>query len=365
MKVSDFITELGEVLQEDFTYAPLWTKAQLLGFTRQVLREMSTKMLIADRSRIMLVDGTTGEFSVPADFHGGYYLLFNRAFVDIVQYGDLEFASQTWALNSTATTPLAATVFGSGDATTVRLVPVPSTATGAFAAGTVSSVLLADSGGVVWTVSVTNRELVTTIAGASGASILLGGPTTIWSLGINTSGQLVTTAAVGEGSTVYLADSVDGVTVLVGVNDDGELVTSLTDAYGGVVKLLLDDVEQTIIAGANSSNAEYGILVDLYATGVSTTPAHTARLTGPVGEVILTRTADYSAEMWYKAHFEDVLTQESELFLSTPFLAVLKHGVLALAYEHDTDGQDLVKAKLLKSLFESECTAIKRMFNRK
>ena len=365
MKVSDFITELGEVLQEDFVYAPLWTKAQLLGFIRQALREMSTRTMMADKSRIVLVDSATGEFSVPADFHAGYYLLFNRAFVDIVQYGDLEFASQTWALGSTATTPLAATLFGSGDTTTVRMVPVPSTATGAFSAGTVTSVTLTDSAGVVWTVSVTGRELVTSVAGASGLNLLLKSTSFVWSLGVDTLGRLTTTLSAGAGSTVILADTTDGLTMSLGVNDDGELVTSAAYTYGGIVKLTLDDVVQDISAGANSTNANYGILVDLYATGVSTAPTHTARLTGPVGEVMITRTSDYSAEMWYKAHIEDVLTTESEIFLSTPFLAVLKHGVLALAYEHETDGQDLVKAKLLKSLFESECTAIKRMFNRK
>ena len=363
MKVNDFIDDLGDVLQEDFVRAPLWTRTQLLGYVRQMLYEMSVKMMLVDRSRINLVNGTTGEFTVPGDFHSGYYLQFNRAFVDLVKYGDLEYASQTWALNSTGT-PTAATVFGGGDTATVRMVPVPSTVTGAFGSGTISTLTLADSGGTVWTVTSDGGALVTTVGGASGLSIILRGTTTQWTLGVNTLGQLITTLNVGGTvSTIYLTDTSTSEPIDVYANDSGVVVTKSL-AYGIITQLLLGATAQTLTTGTNSTNAEYGVVVDLYATGVSTTPEHVGRLDSPVGEIVVTRTSDYSAELWYKAHFEDVPTVESELWLSTPFLAVLKHGVLALAFGHNGDGQDLVKAKLMRKLFDSECEAIKRMFNK-
>lgn len=364
MKVDDFITDVGEVLQEDFTYAPLWTREQLLGFTRQALREMAFKTALVDKSRMFLVGGSTGEFSTPADFHSGYYLQFNRAMVDIVKYGDLEFVSQTWALAATDTTPLAATVFGSGDNATIRLVPVPSTVTGAFESGVLSTVTVGVAG-ATWTVTCTDGELITTAGAGSPVTVVIRGLSgTQWTLSANAVGELTTTADVGSTiTTVYLTDTSTGEPMDVYATVDGRLVTKSL-AYGVITRLLLGTTTQSLTTGTNSSNAEYGVLVDLYAMGVSTTPEHTARLSGPVGEVVVTRTADYAAELWYKSTFDDVTTVEGELFLSTPFLAILKHRVLSMAYECDCDGQDLIKAKVLNSLFDSECLAMKRMFNR-
>jgi len=364
VKVNDFIDDIGDVLQEDFVRSPLWTRTQLLGYVRQMLYEMSVRTMLVDRTRINLVDGSTGEFTAPSDFQSGYYLQFNRAMVDLVKYGDLEYSSQTWALNGTGATPTAATVFGGGETATIRMVPVPSTVTGAFASGTVSTLTLADSGGTVWTVTCNGGRLVTTVGGSSGLSIVLRGATTQWTLGIDTLGQLVTTVNVGGTvSTVYLTDTSTSEPMDVYTNDSGEIVTK-TLAYGIITQLLLGTTAQTLTTGTNSTSAEYGVVVDLYATGVSTTPEHVARLDGPVGEIVVTRTSDYSAELWYKAHMVDVLTVESELWLSTPFLAMLKHGVLSLAFAHNGDGQDMMKANLLRKLFDSECEAIKRMFNK-
>ena len=364
MKVNDFIDDIGDVLQEDFVRAPLWTRTQLLGYVRQVLYEMSVRTMLIDRSRIALVDSTTGEFTAPGDFHNGYYLQFNRAMVDLVKYGDLEYSSQTWALNGTGVTPTAATIFGGGETAAIRMVPVPSTVTGAFGSGTISTLTLADSGGTVWTVTCTGGELVTTVGGSMGLSIIVRGLTTQWTLGVDTLGRLTTTVNVGGTvSTVYLTDSSTTEPMDVYANDTGEIITKSL-AYGIITQLLLGTTAQTLTTGTNSSNAEYGVVVDLYATGVSTTPEHVGRLDSPVGEIVVTRTSDYSAELWYKAHLEDVLTIESELWLSTPFLAILKHGVLSLAFEHNGDGQDLIKSRLLRKLFDSECEAIKRMFNR-
>ena len=36
MKVEDFLTDLGDVLQEDYVTNPVWTKAEVFGYVQQV-----------------------------------------------------------------------------------------------------------------------------------------------------------------------------------------------------------------------------------------------------------------------------------------------------------------------------------------
>jgi len=117
--------------------------------------------------------------------------------------------------------------------------------------------------------------------------------------------------------------------------------------------------------GTNSTNANYGVVVDAYATGVSIAPAATVRLDGPFGVSVITRTSDSSAMLWYKGEVFPVSSVDSELLVSTAFHPVIKHGLLALAYASDNEGRDVDKAKLLRSVFEAECDIIKRMFSRK
>lgn len=126
MKVSTFIDNIGEFLQEDFTYAPLWTKEELLGNLRQAINEFNEKTSIVDKNTIAPVDGTTGELTVASDFSLAYYVCFNNINVDLVQLGDLDFVEADWLIGTTGTAPTSATLFGSGKTAKLRFTPVPS-----------------------------------------------------------------------------------------------------------------------------------------------------------------------------------------------------------------------------------------------
>ena len=364
MKVNDFLIEIGDMLQEDFSYEVLWTKAELLYYLAQVIREFSMLTGVVDRSRIRLVDATTGEATVPSDFNRAYYILFDQHYKDIVQVSELDFIDDDWLIGGTATVPQASTVFGSGSNAKIRFVPVPSTVIGAYGASVITTPTLADSGSVVWTISITILgALSSAIAGASGQTIVLIGPTTFWDLSISATGVLSTAASTAiAGSTIYITDA-NSVVWSVIVSDTGVIIAK--PLYGLAVHATLDGVDQTFTTGANSTNANYGVIVDTYATGVSTTPDAVARVNSPVGITIYDRTSDDAAFVWYKGHVEPVPTIDSELFLSSALLPIVKHGVLSLAFSHDGDGQDLNKAKTLRAIFIAECTAVKQMFERR
>ncbi|MBU2249835.1 MAG: hypothetical protein KKD77_24020, partial [Gammaproteobacteria bacterium] len=366
MQVSDFITEVGDMLQEDFTYAPLWTKAELIKYLKVVLREFSFRTMLYDKDSIRLVNATTGEADMPSDFITAYYARFHNAMVDIVQLPELEYASPTWMLNTTGTSPQAATVFGSGDNAVMRFVPVPSVVSGAFASNIIYPLTLADAGGVVWTVSTFNGALETTVGGASGLSIVLAGPTTYWDLGVSVAGVLTTTASASTaGQTVYALDTgTNAVVYSLRVSDTGVLNTQSL-SYGITVGLFVDDTLQNFFAGDNSTNADYGVLVDLYATGVSTTPTSVGRASRPTGDLIYSRTSDHSAHVVYKARIPDISTINDELYVCSAMIPFLKYGVLALALSKEGDGQDLKRAAVFRSAFMGGCDSLKRFFGRR
>lgn len=365
MKVNNFLVEIGDILQEDFSYEVLWTKTELLYYLAQVIREFSMLTGVVDRSRVRLVNATTGEATVPSDFNRAYYILFDQHYKDIVQVSELDFIDDDWLIGGTATTPQASTVFGSGSNAKIRFVPVPSTVTGAYGSSVITTPTLADSGSVVWTLTVsTLGAIVSSIVGTSGLTIVLSGPSTYWDLTISTAGVLITTAsAATAGDTIYLVAS-NSIIWSVLTTDLGVIDTKAI-SYGLAVHTTLDDVDQTFTAGDNSTNANYGVIVDTYATGVSTTPDAVARMNSPIGITIYDRTSDDAAFIWYKGHVEPVPTIDSELFLSGALLPIVKHGVLSLAFSHDGDGQDLNKAKILRAIFIAECTAVKQMFERR
>lgn len=123
MQVSTFIDRIGDVLQEDFTYAVLWTKAELVRYLRDTLREFSAKTLIADKQDIRIVD-SSGEADMPKDFNELYYALYDHKWMDIVDFPDLDFVLDGWSIGTTGT-PEVATVMGSGDNAKAKIVPAP------------------------------------------------------------------------------------------------------------------------------------------------------------------------------------------------------------------------------------------------
>lgn len=360
MKVDDFIIEVGHVLQEDFTYAPLWTKAELLKYVQKTVDEFAEKTLMVDAPYISLVGGATGEATVPQRFRSCYYNKYNDQPVDLVNISELDFVSQTWTTAATATTPLAATVYGAGDNAVVRYVPRPNTGL------SITSVVIADTGGNAWTVTVTTGALVTT-AGGTASTVLVPGTSQAWTLGATLLGALTTTAAgVVPTNTIVLTDS-DGSGNLweLTCTADGVLVTTQFKYYGTVVWLTVDGVDQVFTSGSGVTSVNYGILVDMYATGTSTTPSYTGRLSDPYGTTNIVRGSSFAADLWCKLGSFQTLTLESLMPVSTAFLPVIKHGVLALAYSKPFEGRDSVKAKLLRTIFVAECETLKRIYGRR
>ena len=368
MKVNDFITEIGDVLQEDFTYEVLWTRNEIFKYITQTIKEFSSRTAIIDKDRILPLYSSTGEAAIPDNFGEAYYVLLDQKHKDLVQVSELDFVDSDWALNGTGPDALACTVFGSGTNARIKFVPVPTSVTGSYAAvDAVTTPILADSSSVVWTMSASTLGILSTaIAGTTGLTIILRGPSTFWDLSIDTLGVLITTqnTTATLGSVVYLTDS-NYLVWSVLTTDLGNIMTTTAPFYGESIQVELDSTYQTFTAGANSANANYGAIVDIYATGVSTTPDSVARLDSPVGITILDRAAGNRAFVWYKSHIENIHTLESELFLSPGLLPIVKHGVLSMAFAHEGDGQDLEKSKILRAVFVAECDAVKQIFGRR
>jgi hypothetical protein len=112
-------------------------------------------------------------------------------------------------------------------------------------------------------------------------------------------------------------------------------------------------------------NSDYGILVDLYATGTSTTPEHVGKLSDDYGMVQFGDQYLGEGTMWYKGLPKEVFNLYTELVISDGLLPVIKHGVIARALNKDGDGQDKEKSKLLGNVFLSECDAIRNTFGKR
>ena len=383
MKANDFISDLGDMLGEDFTYNPIWTRSELLGYLRKTLRKFAQATMLVDGDSLRYVDATTGESNVPDNFLDGHYMLYDGKHVDEVQLGELDFVIADWVLGTTATQPKAATVYGSGREATVRLVPVPSGAAGPYGLSAVTSVTLlfpgeylTDEGGNQitdeagdpipleqgpeswWTVSVSTAGVpaTTEVTETDYDEIILAGPTTYWTLGVDYLGNLTTTATSDtDAVTVWLTDD-DGVEWVINVDDSGTLTTNT--GRGKVVRIELDGVDQEF-------TSDYGIITNAYATGTTVTPDAVVRLATPFGLVTLGRVSEESLHIWYKGLMGDVPNTASEIHVNNCFIPIIQHGVLALAFNHDGQGRDKQKAKLLDTIFELECESVRRIFNRK
>lgn len=358
MNVNSFISDLGDLLSEDFTYAPMWTKDELLGYTRKVLRRFSELTALVDNDSFRAVDATHGEANVPVEFEDTYYVLYDKAHIDLVQLGELDFVEGNWIADATGTTPHAATVYGSGQNATLRVIPVPSTAAGAFGYTTLTGVTLMDAGSVYWQLSIDTNGVLSATSYATGTttSATLVGPTTYWDMSVSIAGVITTAlSASTSGDAIILTDT-GGVEWEVTSSDLG--VAQTDNFFGEAVRIDMDSVMQDF-----SSN--YGAVVDAYAQAATSTPSAIARMSGPYGETIYHRASKDTLHVWYKARMEDVANFDSEIYLSDAFIPVLQHGVLAMAYNHDGSGRDSKKATVLDAIFKLECESIRRMFQRK
>ena len=358
MKTNDFISDIGDMLGEDFSRAPTWTRVELLGYLRKTIRRFSELALIIDEDSLRYVSSTTGEANVPASFVNAYYNSYDKTFIDMVQLGELDFVSGTWSLGTTGVSPLACTVMGGGKDAIIRVVPVPVGAIGPFGLGVITEVTLADSSGAFWDVTVDTSGVLSTTANLTGTSmtLVLNAPTTHWDLTVDTVGVLSTVASSSVTSQSVILLDANGMHWSVTTDDVGVLLTG--SGYGKLVRLEIDGVNQDF-------TSNYGTVTDAYAYGSTTTPSYVARLDGPFGVVTMGRVSDGALHTWYKGLISDTLNTESEIYLNDCFIPVIQHGVLALAYGAETSGCDSNKEKLLDAIFVAECTSVRRIFNRK
>ena len=357
MKVNDFITDIGNMLGEDFIYSVVWSRSELLGYVQHALKQFAELTLIVDQDSLRAVASDTGEANVPADFSDSYYLQYDDRAIELVNANELDFITGTWLYGTTGTTPLAATIYGSGDESVVRVVPIPSDPVGAYGATVVTSLILHDAVFVNWTVTVDiNGVLTTALGGAVATNPLLVGPSACWWIRVDAFGVLYTVmSAASSGDWIVLTDP-NGVGWTVTVDDSGNIIT--TNSWGKVVRLEVNGVNQEF-------SSDYGIIVDAYVQSTTTTPAAIVRLTSPYGMTVFGRVSEDALHVWYKGLISDVNNTESEIYLSEVYIPVLQHGVLALAYNHDGVGRDAKKAQVLSAVFKLECESIRRMFQKK
>jgi len=357
MNVYDLITQIGEELNEDFTNAPVWTRDEILGYIREIVRVFSSLTRIVDKQAILQVDATTGECSVPSDFNEAFYLEFNGIPLDIVKPNELDFIDTAWGLNSTAASPSAATVYNSGKDAKVKLVPVPSVVAGVIGSSVLYEIYLSSPNSNVWKVESRNGRLVTSISSGTVGSYTLPGDGNYWDLSIDNDGRLITTiTASSDYDVITLSDSGDNNIYRLTCNIDGELVLR-SISYGKVVRMTIDGIDQYF-----SSN--YGIIVDSHATGVTTNLQHVINQNYPFGTTIYNRIGDDACICFYKGNIQDTPTGMSELFVSDAYIPIIKHGVLSKAYSHDGPGRDENKSKILWAIFLSECRTLKNLFQR-
>ena len=365
MKVADFLTDIGDALQEDYTTNPVWTKAEVFGYTRQALKMFCQLTQLFDKVENRLVKGATGEALVSEDFEQSYLIQFSQLVKDVVSLEDLDFVEDGWLSGSTGT-PESASVVGSGSGSVVRFAPIPSSVyDGGNTASPVAGLTLT-FGGNSWLVTCDRGVLITTSTPFVPAIIpVLAGPTTYWGLVIDLTGQLETSSTTPTTTTdVSLVDASGGSNDwLLTCDDNGVLRTeSVYTNYGIGVAADLDFGTYQEFTAGGSANANYGIIVDAFADDSSTTPANIAKVDSVYGVSLFGRTNTEAATVWYKGSHRDLDGVYNEIQLSPGLVPVLKHGVLALAFGHDGDGKDVEKSELFKNIFFAECTSIRGIF---
>jgi len=365
MQVDTLLDHVGGLLQENFTASPVWTKTELLGYLKTVLRIFYTATALVDRNRIVLVNGTSGEADAPRDFGQLFYSQFDGKPVDIVTADELDFVQDGWLYNKTGT-PRASTVFGSGTNAVVRYVPVPSSVWTGINAGEVEEWQVLDSGSNVWVLCCYNGCLNVIASVGSTDTITLYSSPYYYRVGVSTSGVLRTTQTTATTvSEVFLFDTVQESTIWSMTCDRyGVLETNIaTRLYGIAVGAVMDTTGnyQTFLQGANSSDENYGIIVDARETLYP--PDYVVRADKPVGLSLFCNTSDETAHLWYTARQDDIGGLYSEVWLSPGLLPIVVHGVLGMAFGHQGDGKDMLKSKFLLALFKAECEMVRQMFS--
>jgi hypothetical protein len=362
MLVDDFLDEIGDILQEDFTYAVLWTKAELLKMLRSVLREFSSRTLIADKHKLRIVNSTTGESSLPEDFNQAYYTSFDQTQVDITQLGDLDFDTSGWLSGVGSSTVRTASIIGSGTDGVIRYSPVPSSvATGVE--GCTTSLGIKDSGDNVWLISTDEGVITTTVdAGEDPADYSTGaiyscGDGNTYQITIDTSGILSSTLSYDDSVYYMIEDDTYDTSYHHKTRESGVLYTH-NYAHGLTVRIDLDSTNQTM-------DQDYGVLCAGFVGSPGSASTDAIYVSGPIGTTIHGLMTENTGYLWYKGMVQDVETTYSELFMYVGFRTVVLHGVLARAYGKDGDGQDLKKSDLLQKIFEFECDMIKRVYQRR
>lgn len=365
MKVDDFLTDIGDILQEDYTTSPVWTKAEVFGYIKQALKMFCQMTQLFDKSENILVNGTTGEAPVPEDYEHSYFIQFNQLMQDAVSLNDLDFVQDGW-LSGTSGTPKAASILGSGSGSAIRFAPVPSSVYDGGPTATPTAGLVISDGGSNWTVTCNHGILVTTAGGVTPTTPVIEGPSTYWDLTISNVGILATTASTSTTpDDISLVDSLGGSNDwLVRCTDTGVIYTeTVYTNYGIGVAAMLDYGDyQDFNSGGGVVSANYGIIVDAYADSLTTTPSSMIKVNGPVGLSLFCRTNTEAATVWYKGSHRDLGSYYHEIWLYGGLFPILKHGVLALAYAQDGDGRDDQKAELFKNIFFAECTSIRGIF---
>jgi len=358
MKANDFISDIGDMLGENFSNAPIWTRANILSYLRETLRRFAQLTLIVDSDSLRYVSDTTGEANVSTNFLNAYYNTYDKVQLDIVSLGELDFVVDSWSSGTTGVSPLVSTVMGTGADTTIRVVPVPTNPAGSYGWTSVTSIILADSAGVLWNLVVDTTGVLSPAVVATGTTRLavLGGPDSYWDLTVGTTGILTTTASSSTTAiNVILEDSAD-VAWSVTTDDSGVLLTNRQ--YGKLTRFEITDINQDF-------TSNYGVVTNIYAQGVAVTPAVVARLDGPFGSVTMGRVSDGALHVWYKALIDDTPNTESEIYLNNCYIPIIQHGVLSLAYSAEGAGHDIDKAKALEMIFMGECDSVRRIFNKK
>jgi hypothetical protein len=365
MKATELIDEVGELLGEDFSNNPLWSKVELLKDLKVIVQLFGELTLLVDRCSVRLLDYNTGEMTLPGDFGQMYFGQYSQDFLDVVDLGETEFLDTLWAAQGKEV-PQGITTWGIGGDAKGKVIPVPTTIEVPAGSGSaVASIGVADSGAGVWTVVCTNGVLVTSSGGSASAVQVVEGFGNYWDLGVSTSGELTLTAS----SSTTSSDLVLEDTILGGINWSitaglgGVLVSDLAQGGPGVLTGLI--VSEGGVDTYQDFNSDYGILVDAYATGVSVSPEHVVKVSSDYGFTLYGSQYLGEGTVWYKGLPQDVHDLFSEVVISDGLLPIIKHGVLARALAKDGDGQDLDKSKFLANVFLSECGAIKDTFGKR
>ena len=364
MNADTLIDHVADILQEDFTYSTLWTKAEILEYLRLILREFSQRTLIADKMSLRIAN-SSGECELPDDFLQTYYVTFDGAQTDIVTFADLDLVDSDW-LDAGTGTAKACTVIGDADDALLRFVPVPNSLADGLEGGFTELQIV--SGTAVYDITVDDGELTAGLnataspTGVSTGFIVREPDNTRWRFFIDAaSGDLDSETSYDTTSNAeYLfPDSIDG--IVYGLYASAAGVSEVQDyTLGCGIKAYVDDVDTE-----QDFNQEVGIIVDAYVEDVDTSSTDMCFVDGPVGCVAYARSQENAAQVWYKGHVPDTPKLQSTVFVRDAYIPVIIHGVLAMCYAKDGDARDSDKASLLYEIFKTECESIKRIFNRR